>query len=112
MLYFLGIILVSTLLVTVLNYFNLIGKSIVSVLEIVIPIISIIVSGFIFGKKSSKKGWIEGLKLSLFIVVILILLNLILKNGIQFKNFIYYFILMFSCVIGSIIGINKNIDNK
>lgn len=107
LLYFFGFVVVATLFMTILNYFNLIGKSIVSIFQIIIPILSIIISGYIFGKKCLKKGWIEGLKLSLIIIIILIILNVILKNNFQLKNLIYYFILMFSCTIGSIIGINK-----
>ena len=73
---------------------------------------SLFLGGFIIGKKSSKKGWLEGLKLSLIFTIILILFNLLgLGNKIEFKNIVYYIIIIASCMFGGMLGINKT-DTK
>lgn len=110
--YIIAITLVSILLLTILNYFSIIGSKTVTFLEIVISFISTFIGGFIVGKKSNQKGWLEGLKFGGIFLIFIIILNLILKNNIEIKNIIYYIIILFSAIFGSIIGINKNIDKK
>ncbi len=108
LLYIIGVILVSTLLITVFNYFNIISGSSLSISKILICIISLFIGGFIIGRRSSKKGWLEGLKLSLIFLVIIMIFNyLALGNAPQIKNIIYYLIIITSCIFGSIIGINS-----
>ena len=112
LIYFYGIIIIGSLIITLLNYFNLINSNFVSILEMFLSIIGMIISGFIIGKNSKNKGFIEGLKLGLITILMFIILNLILNNTFEFKSLIYYFILLFSSIIGSIIGINRNIKNN
>ena len=76
LLFIIGSLLILTLLLTFFNYFNLFSNGLVSTFKIIIPIISLFAGGFFIGKKSSKKGWLEGLKLSLIFTIILILFNL------------------------------------
>jgi len=110
--YIIAISLISVLLLTILNYFSIIGSKMVVFLEIVIAFISMFIGGFIVGKRSNQKGWLEGLKFGGIFLVFIVILNLILKNDIEIKNIIYYIIILFSTIFGSIIGINKNIDKK
>lgn len=110
--YIIAISLISVLLLTVLNYFSIIGSKMVVFLEIVIAFISMFIGGFVVGKKSNQKGWLEGLKFGGIFLIFIVILNLILKNDIEIKNIIYYIIILFSTIFGSIIGINKNIDKK
>ena len=112
LLYMTSILFISTLIITLLNYFNIFGSKIVTVFKIIIVLISMFVGGFIMGKNSNKKGWLEGLKLGLIILVILILVNFILKQSFDIRNLIYYLILIASTVFGSMIGINKKIEEK
>lgn len=113
MLYIIGFILVLTLLSTALNYFNIIGKNTITVLKIIIPIISLFIGGYYIGKKSNKKGWLEGLKLSLIFSVILIIFNYLgFDNSFEIKNILYYLIIIISCIFGSMIGISKNTKEK
>lgn len=107
LLYIIGVILISTLLITVFNYFNIISGASLSISKILICIISLFIGGIVIGRHSSKKGWLEGLKLSLVFLVILIIFNyLALGNAPALKNIIYYLIIVTSCIFGSIIGIN------
>ena len=109
LLFIIGSLLILTLLLTLFNYFNLFSNGIVSTFKIIIPIISLFAGGFFIGKKSSKKGWLEGLKLSLIFTIILILFNLLgLGNKLELKNILYYLIIIISCIFGGMLGINKN----
>lgn len=113
LLYIIGFILILTFLITLLNYFNIISKNVVSVFKIIIPIVSLFIGGFVTGKRSSQKGWLEGLKLSLIFLFIFILFNYLgLKNNIEFKNLLYYLIIIISTCFGSMLGINYNKEEK
>ena len=109
LLFIIGSLLILTLLIYFFNYFNLFSNGLVSTFKIIIPIISLFAGGFFIGKKSSKKGWLEGLKLSLIFTIILILFNLLgLGNKLELKNILYYLIIIISCMFGGMLGINKN----
>ncbi len=111
-LYMIITILVMTFIITIFNYFGLFSKNIVSIFKIIIPMLSLFIGGFSIGKKSNKKGWLEGLILSIVFIIILLIFNfLAFNNTIEFKNLLYYFIMMVSCIFGSMLGINKNIEN-
>ena len=111
--YISSILLILTFIMTLLNYFNIIGPKIVSILKIIISITSIFIGGYIIGKKSKRKGLIEGLKMGIILTVILVLFNYLgLHINFSFKNVFYYIILILVTIFGSIIGINKNIQEK
>lgn len=101
-------ILILTMFITTLNYFDIVGKSFMSIYKITIIILTLFIGGFLIGKKSNNKGWLEGLKLGLIFTVFLAIFNLLgLQNKIELKNCLYYLILIISSIFGSMIGINK-----
>lgn len=113
LLYIIGIIVGTTMLITVLNYFNIITGTTLTITKILICVVSLFTGGVVIGRRSSKKGWLEGLKLSLIFLILLIIFNYLgLDSSLEFKNLLYYLIIIVSCIFGSIIGINKKIDNK
>ncbi|MDD2378268.1 MAG: TIGR04086 family membrane protein, partial [Bacilli bacterium] len=113
LLYTTGIILGLTLLITLLNYFNVLGYKVVVIFKIIIPIVALFVGGLILGKKSMNKGWLEGLKYGLLIIVILSILNyLFLKTGFKIQDLCYYLILTISATFGSMVGINYKHDEE
>ena len=108
LLYIFSIIIVSTFLVTTLNYFNIIGPKLLTIFKILIILSSMFTGGIIIGKNSKQKGWLEGIKLGLIVTVILVLFKyLVLNKKFLITNIIYYIILIISCTLGSMIGINK-----
>lgn len=108
-LYIVLTMLILTFILTLFSYFNIINDKIISIFKIIIPIISLFVGGFLLGKKSIKKGWLEGLKLSLIFLIILIIFEyLALSQSFEFKNILFYLILSISSIFGSMIGISKN----
>ena len=109
LLYIIGIIFALTMIITILNYFNIISGTLLTISKILICVISLFIGGFIIGKKSSKKGWLEGFKLSIIFLLLLLLFNYLGLGSLpELKNIIYYSIIIASCIFGSIIGINKN----
>lgn len=111
--YILAFILGLTFIFTLLNYIGLLNNTVISIIKIIIPVISMFIGGFVIGKKTGKKGWLEGLKLSLIFLIILTLFNYLgLKSNISLKVGIYYLILIISTMFGSIIGVNKHKPNN
>ena len=107
-LYIVLFLLILTFILTLFSYFNIISDKVVSIFKIIIPIISLFIGGFFIGKKSSKKGWLEGLKLSLVFLIILVIFEyLALDQSFNIKNLLYYLILSISTIFGSMIGISK-----
>lgn len=106
--YILSFMLGLTFIFTLLNYIGLLNNTTINIIKIIIPIVSMFIGGFIIGKKTGKKGWLEGLKLSLIFLVILTLFNYLgLKSTFSLKVIIYYLILIISTMFGSIVGVNK-----
>lgn len=106
------ILLVITLLITLLNYVNLINFKIVTIFSYITPFISFGTGGLLLGKTSINKGWLEGIKFSLIVIILLFIFNyLAFDQGFNISNIILYIITLISSIIGSMIGINlKNSD--
>lgn len=108
LLYIISIIIIATFLITILNYFNIIGSKIIAILKILIILISMFVGGYLIGKNSKQKGWLEGIKLGSIMIVILVLFNYLgLQEKFLINHLIYYLILIISCTLGSMLGINR-----
>ena len=104
--YFFLIILISTFLLTLINYFNLLKPNIISILKLIIPILAIFISSYKLGKQSEKKGYIEGIKIGSIIISIFFILVLLLDKF-ELKSLLYYLILLITSVLSSMIGINR-----
>lgn len=101
--------LLITFIITFLNYFNIISDNIISIFKILIPIISLFIGGVYIGKKSNKKGYLEGIKLGLFFSIFLIIFNfLAFDDSFKLKYLLFYLIIIISGMFGSMIGINKS----
>ena len=102
----LGIFLSSIIILTIFNYFNILNGTILKVLELFIPLISIFIGSYKLGKTSNQKGDIEGLKYSGIWVIIFLLFNIITKN-ITLMGILYLILMILMGVFASILGINK-----
>ena len=102
---FIGIILVSVLFLSLLNTLG-ISKIVTNILSIIIMIIIFLIMGFLKGKNSDKKGYLQGMKIGGILLLILIIMGIITFDF-SFKSIIYYLILLLSSIFGSMIGINK-----
>ena len=101
------IILVTTFFITLLNYFDILGRSLTVIFKILIILISMFTGGYIVGMKCKNKGYLEGLKLGVIFSIILFIFTLIFGDF-KITNIFYYLILIISTIFGSMIGINKN----
>lgn len=109
---FIGLLL-TTLIITLISYFNIFGTKIIKILEYLLIIISLFIGGVYIGKRSSNKGYIEGFKIGLITISILFIIGyLVLSKEINYKSLIYYLIIVISSILGSIIGINKKLRNN
>ena len=107
-LYIIGTILISTFIITLLNYFNIISDKVISIFKILIPILSLFIGGFYIGKRSNNKGYLEGLKLGLIFSIFLLIFNfLAFSNSFKLKYLLFYIIIITSSILGSMIGINR-----
>ena len=104
----LGVLFSSTLLISILYYLNILNDGFNNYLLLLSSFISMLVGGIYIGLRSKEKGYVEGIKIGLISIFILMILSIILyKTNINSKNIIYYLILLSSSILGSMIGINK-----
>ena len=110
LLYMLVIVLVFTLIVTLFSYFNIFGDNITKIMKFIIPTISTFIGGIMMGKRANKKGIIEGVRLSFILIALLMLLSVILSSF-KPQSIIYYLIIMVTTIFGSLIGVQKKVQN-
>ena len=95
-----------------LNYTKLFTYSTIIKINYICVGVILLIFGILTGRTCDKKGYIEGLKISSIIVLILLILNIIFLRVFSLKNFIYYILIIMSFTIGSIIGINLKKTSK
>ena len=110
LLYMFIIIIMFTLLITILSYFNIFNDNITKIMKYIIPIISTFIGGIMMGNRTNKKGIIEGLRLSFIIISIFMLFSIILSSF-KLQSLIYYLIIIITTIFGSLIGVQKKIQN-
>ena len=104
--YTLSTILIGTILITILNYFNILNGIPLKIIMLLIPVISLFIGSFKLGKVSNKKGYIEGLKYGTIWILLLLIINLITKKF-TITSIIYYIILLIVSIAAGVLGINK-----
>lgn len=105
-------ILGLNLILTLLNYFDLLGETVVNIIKLLITIMSVSIGGYLIGQSSIKKGWFSGIKLAMIIITILFLLTIVFRLGLGFRSILYYIIILASSTTGSMIGIGLKKDNE
>ena len=106
-----GLILLINIVVTLLQYFNIFSKA-SSFFKIITLVISIFIGAYQIGKVALKKGYLEGLKFGIIIILLFLLINLLFFKDLQLKNIIYYLIILISSTTGSMLGIQKKSSNN
>ena len=100
----LSIFFILSFIMTILSYFDLIGSSITSIIEIVIMIITLFIGGFLTSIKTNNKGWLEGIKIAIIFIIVLLLINIIFIKQFNFKSIFYYLIITIPSILGGMIG--------
>ena len=106
MIYTISAILIGTIIITILNYFNILNGIPLKIIMLLIPIVGIFIGSFMIGKISNKKGYIEGLKYGGIWIFLLLIINLIIKNF-NITSIVYYIILLLISIASGILGINN-----
>jgi len=101
--YLFGMMIIFSLLLSIINYFVNFPTNLI---KIIIPIISMLISSIILGNNSKEKAYLEGIKFSGIYLILIIILKLILKTNFNYKVIIMYILILFTGIIGSMIGIN------
>jgi len=93
---------------TYLLYTNKLSSSInsINITTLIIGIISFFILGFISANNHQKKGILTGLFASLFIIVIVLIINILSKENLEFKSYLKYLLLILSSSFGGMIGVN------
>ena len=101
------ICIVSYLLImTVLNYTQVIKFNTIIKINFVIISLMMIYIGIKSGKKASKRGYLGGLKIGSLIIAVLAVLNLLFIRSFNLSVLIYYLVILACTTVGSMIGIN------
>lgn len=100
-------LLVFSFIGTLFNYFDVINGKVMSICNFMVFIFSMGLGGFVIGKNALKNGWLEGFKIGIIFILIILVFNLIFIHDINMKSVIFYIILIISSTIGSMFGINK-----
>ena len=104
-LYSYGFIFVLTFILSFFNYINFID-GMFTFFMIFNLVISVFIGGFVCGKRSLKKGWLEGLKFGFVFLFILTLLNIFgYSNSLTLKYFVFSCIILVSSILGGMVGI-------
>lgn len=90
-----------------LTIFNLLKLKTNRIMIIIIGAILMFIIGFILGKQSESKGYLNGLLLSVITILILVITSLIFRFPLNINTLIYYVILAITTIFGSMIGINR-----
>ncbi|MDD6224299.1 MAG: TIGR04086 family membrane protein [bacterium] len=108
LLYIIIPILVVNIILTVLYYFNIVGTTGINYLKLGMIIISMLIGGIYIGSKAEKKGWLEGIKIGIEVIILLFLISYLgFDKGINIKTVVYYILMITSAMLGSMIGINR-----
>ena len=101
---FLSSIVIIPAFLTIFNLFKL-NTSRITI--IIVGAIMMLIIGFITGKNSNSKGYLNGLLISVISIIILLIFSLIFRFKLNINSLLYYVVLVISTTLGSMIGINK-----
>lgn len=113
MIYFYVTLLSYLIIITTLNYFNIVSYKTVSLISFIVVILLFMMIGFMVAMRSNKKGYINGLIIGGFNIILFLFLAFILGTNPKLNIGIYFLILLLSSTIGGMFGINyKNKEAK
>ena len=110
--YYLTLLLVSSLIICLMYFFNILKPNIYTNLLYIFSILSSFIGYYIFSKNINKKGIITG-SIFFFSTSFIMLLTAYIINGkLNISSYIYYLIILLSCLLAGIISKNKKAINE
>ena len=104
-------LLLVLLLLTVLNYYQLLPDGFYSFLKLMALLCTVFIQSFSLGKKTKKKGYLEGIKYGILLILILFLVTVLFSKW-QIRTLLYYLLILSTSTLGSMIGISFKKDTK
>lgn len=101
-----GILFIFTIIFNILYYYDILNNNSLKYCKMLASILSFFIGGVFIGKNSLNKGYINGLKLSLIMIIIFLIFGIIFNN-IKSSRIIYYLIMSVCITFGAMIGISK-----
>lgn len=98
-------LILFTLILTTVYYFDLISTGTYQVFKIAILVITLILNSILLGHNSLKNGYLDGIKLGVMLILFCTLVC-ISTNQISLHLILYHFILLCCTTLGSMIGIH------
>lgn len=106
-LYSIIFLLVSTMIIALLSFFNILNGKSLAIFQILACFSTIIIGSYKQGKCSIKKGYLEGLKIGIIYLLIFSIINAFIYHSFHLKNYIYYLLILIVSSLGGMIGISK-----
>ena len=100
------LMVIFSLIGCIFYYFDIFSNTTMKYFEMVMVMLSSFIGGFILGKNVPNKGYLYGIKLSIIMVLIFIILGIIF-NSINLLNILYYLIISICIIFGSMLGIMR-----
>ena len=98
-------IIVGIFIFTIFNYFNIFSDKVTNILKMILIIGTFIFSGYYLSKRSKGRGFLEGLKIGGIISVFFLLTAWLgINSSFEWKNLVYYLILIISAMAGGVIA--------
>lgn len=94
------------IVITLLNYLNLFNQKTISIISFIFVILLFMFIGFYAASKSEKKGYVNGLIIGGFNIILFLFLAFILGETPRLTAGIYFLILLLASTIGGMFGIN------
>lgn len=106
------IFIIFFVLLTTLYHFNIISNNIYQIGKLLILLFLVLISSIILGKKASNRGYLEGLKLGIFVITLFFIMILLTNSEIKIRLILYDTIILITSILGGMIGINKKINKQ
>lgn len=103
-----GLILTFSFFINLLNYFDLLNNGVYKIILIISSAICVFSGSYILGKKGEDKGYLEGIKFGIIMIIIFYIVSVLsFDYKISLSNLIYYLVIFMISLVGAIFGINK-----
>ncbi|MGG3518934.1 TIGR04086 family membrane protein [Bacillus pseudomycoides] len=98
---------VTSMVIALLLKFTNISEGTLTVTLFILAILSMLISGFVAGKKAQGKGWLVGLTTGLTFTILVFLVSYLgFSNSLSKSQLLYQLALMGASTLGGIFGVN------